>query len=199
MLDSVNGSINASSLLDEADKMYNSPASQLSETAQNAWRNGFVSGGEWMALALSELRKTKPVSAPSKLQVLGITKYILASTAALLVIGIAIWTKIYPAILLCIPAFYAVEVQMVFLFPIVLDGSHHPFRDSLRWTKKAGGTIPAMKIVMVLALVMIFGGFLGKGFIRCWCLGCLAVVLWYEKLLQETSVPTTLEINAEAI
>lgn len=197
MLKSIN--VSGFSLLDEARQMYDSPSSQLSTSAQNAWRNGFISGAEWMALALSELRGVKPVSVPSKLQALGIIKYTLASIVALSVLGMAIWTKIYPAALFCIPAFYAVEVQMVFLFPIVLDNYQHPFSESLKWTNKAGGTIAAMKIVMVLAAVMIFGGLFGKGFIRCWCLGCLAVVLWYEKLRQQTSSSTNLEINATAI
>src|SRR5205823_3911054 len=25
-------------------------------------------------------------------------------------------------------------------------------------------------------------GIVGRGFVRCWCLGCLAVCLWYEDL-----------------
>jgi predicted MPP superfamily phosphohydrolase len=29
---------------------------------------------------------------------------------------------------------------------------------------------------------MLFGGLVGRGFLRCWCLGCLAVCLWYEDL-----------------
>jgi hypothetical protein len=39
-----------------------------------------------------------------------------------------------------------------------------------------------MLIVMRLALVMLFGGFLGGGFVRSWALGCLSVVLWYEQV-----------------
>ncbi|HBE56424.1 MAG TPA: hypothetical protein DEG17_10470 [Cyanobacteria bacterium UBA11149] len=78
---------------------------------------------------------------------------------------------------------------MVFLFPITLDRMANPFRTSQEWTKRAGGTIAAMQIVLVLAAVMLFGGFVGQGFIRCWCLGCLAVVLWYEELRQTTIAP----------
>lgn len=175
-------SIRAVDLLLTARQMYDSERSHLSKAAGDAWRTGFVSGGEWMALALSELRGVPPAKTPANLQALGLIKYSLACAAALLVIGIALWTGILPLALLCIPAFYAVEVQMVFLFPITLDGSTHPFRESRKWTQRAGGTLEAMKVVMPLAAVMIFGGFLGQGFIRSWCLGCLAVVLWYEKL-----------------
>ncbi len=187
--------IRAVDLLREAAQMYDSEQSRLSVAARDAWRTGFVSGGEWMVLALSEMRGVPPALTPPNLQALGIIKYSLACAAALLVIGIALWTGIEPLALLCIPAFYAVEVQMVFLFPIVLDGYTHPFRESRKWTVVQGGTLSAMKVVMPLAAVMIFGGFLGQGFIRSWCLGCLAVVLWYEKLRQKVSESS----NADAI
>ena len=39
-----------------------------------------------------------------------------------------------------------------------------------------------MLTVIRLASVMLFGGFLGGGFLRSWCLGCLAVAVWYEEL-----------------
>ena len=71
---------------------------------------------------------------------------------------------------------------MVFLFPLALDGYSSLFRESRRWTIKAGGTVRVMLIVMRLALVMLFGGFLGGGFLRSWALGCLSVVLWYEQV-----------------
>ncbi|MEP6987616.1 MAG: hypothetical protein ABI970_18575, partial [Chloroflexota bacterium] len=59
------------------------------------------------------------------------------------------------------------------------------FHESRSWTVKAGGTLNVMLIVMHLALVMLFGGFLGKGFVRSWALGCLSVVLWYEQVKQD--------------
>ena len=42
-----------------------------------------------------------------------------------------------------------------------------------------------MGTVLPLAAVMLFGGLIGKGFVRSWCLGCLAVCIWYEELRQE--------------
>jgi uncharacterized protein len=69
---------------------------------------------------------------------------------------------------------------MVFLFPLALDGSVTPFRSAWVWTRRAGGTFAAMRVVLPLAAVMLFGGLVGRGFVRCWCLGCLAVCLWYE-------------------
>ncbi len=35
---------------------------------------------------------------------------------------------------------------------------------------------------MPLACTMLFGGLAGRGFLRSWCLGCLAVCIWYEGL-----------------
>jgi hypothetical protein len=94
------------------------------------------------------------------------------------VIGTRAWVLLPGVVII----FYLVEAQMVFLFPLALDGSAHPIRESLVWTRAAGGTIPVMLTVMQLAAVMLFGGFFGRGFVRSWCLGCLAVVLWYEAL-----------------
>src|SRR5207244_13154886 len=50
------------------------------------------------------------------------------------------------------------------------------------FTRRAGGTLKIMKVVLPLAATMILGGFFGRGFIRSWCLGCLAILIWYERL-----------------
>jgi predicted MPP superfamily phosphohydrolase len=39
-----------------------------------------------------------------------------------------------------------------------------------------------MRVVVPLAWTMLLGGLRGRGFLRSWCLGCLAVCLWYESL-----------------
>jgi len=31
-----------------------------------------------------------------------------------------------------------------------------------------------------IAAEMLFGGLRGRGFARSWCVGCIAVLLWYE-------------------
>jgi hypothetical protein len=113
---------------------------------------------------------------------LGLIKYGLATTAALVWAGAA-WAEGLPLLApFAVLVFYAVEVQMVFLFPLALDGSARPFRTARAWTRRAGGTIAAMRVVLPLAAVMLLGGLVGRGFVRCWCLGCLAVCLWYEDL-----------------
>jgi hypothetical protein len=70
----------------------------------------------------------------------------------------------------------------VFLFPLAVDGCGRPFREARRWTCRAGGTVAVMAVVLPVAAVMLLGGLARQGFVRCWCLGCLAVCLWYEDL-----------------
>lgn len=115
-------------------------------------------------------------------QRLGLIKYGLASGAALLWTVAACVGHVPWLAPLAIVAFYAVEAQMVFLFPLALDGSVRPFGDARRWTRRAGGTFAIMRVVLPLAGTMLLGGLVGRGFLRSWCLGCLAVCLWYEDL-----------------
>lgn len=113
--------------------------------------------------------------------ILGFVKYLLASLAAGIALGAVILIQL-PVILGLIAAglaFYAVEVQFVFLFPIAIDGSATPWKKAYLMTRKIG-TISAMQVVIPLAVVMLAGGLCGQGFVRCWCLGCLSIILWYE-------------------
>ena len=169
------------SLLSRAATIYDEPGSVLAKAAGSAARGGFAAGAEWMRLALERLRG-EPVETRStpNFTFLGMAKYATASLSAL-ACAVGAWLSGWPALaVLAIPAFYAVEVQGVFLFPVALDGSRRPFRDARRWAVRAGGTLRVMAGVMPIAATMLFGGFVGRGFVRSWCLGCLAVCLWYE-------------------
>jgi hypothetical protein len=179
------GRISARCLLVRAAEIYDAPDSRLRELAPAASRRGFASGAEWMGQALRELRGlTARETVPSRpnFHWLGFLKYALATGAALAWAS-AVWALAMP---LLVPAailvFYAVEAQMVFLFPLALDGSTRPFRDAWRWTRRAGGTAAVMRIVLPLAGTMLGCGLVGRGFVRSWCLGCLAVCIWYEVL-----------------
>ena len=175
--------ITARSLLAYAQALYDDPALPFAAAAeQEAWKSGFVSGAEWMRLVLEHLCGTKLQSVDADFQYLGIVKYALCAVGALLWIVLTLATGLWILIPLAAFVFYAIEAQMVFLFPLALDGHTSLFCDSRLWTIKAGGTFHVMLIVMRLALVMLFGGFLGGGFVRSWALGCLSVVLWYEQV-----------------
>ena len=174
--------VSARSLIEQAREVFDRESNGLAASAAGAWRGGFASGGQWMRLALEHLRG-EPLSGPAfNLNVLGLTKYALACVAALIPVGLAAATGQPLIAILALPVFYAAEVQFVFLFPLAIDGCPRPFRASRRWTWLAGGTLPAMTVVMQLAATMLFGGFVGRGFVRSWCLGCLAVCIWYEEL-----------------
>ncbi len=169
-------------LLRRSAELYDGPDSGLRDGAPAAAWGLFASGARWMQRALEHIRG-QPLAGPRfSLNVLGLLKYTPASLGALICLSVAWWLEQWWWALMAIPVFYAIEVQMVFLFPVALDGSPQPFRAAWSWTRRAGGTIVAMMIVLPLVAVMLFGGFFGRGFVRCWCLGCLAVCLWYEEL-----------------
>jgi hypothetical protein len=179
----------AALLLAGARELYDDPNLPFAPTAQNdAWKSGFSSGADWMRLVLCHLRGEMPNPVPASFQWLGVVKYGLAAAIALIVLAIIVINRAWMLLPLVVFAFYAVEAQMVFLFPLALDGNPQPLRASLMWTRAAGGTIPVMVTVMQLAAVMLFGGFLGRGFVRSWCLGCMAVVLWYEALRRQYAI-----------
>jgi hypothetical protein len=170
-------------LLAQARTLYDNDDLPFAHLAQTqAWRSGFVSGAEWMREVLSHLRRQPLQQVPIAYQRLGLLKYGAASIGALLYVSVFVslgWWLLIPGSVL---VFYAIEAQMVFLFPLAIDGHRQVFLTSWRWTRLAGGTWCVMNTVLCLAALMLFGGWFGQGFVRSWALGCLAVVLWYEEL-----------------
>jgi len=174
-------------LLRQAAEVFAAPGG-LAESARLAWRSGFRSGGSWMGQALESLRGS-PLPGPAHdLNVLGLLKYGLACGGALFWVLLAFWLSFPLLAVLAVLVFYVIEAQMVFLFPLALDGETRPFLAARRWTRHAGGTFAVMAVVLPLAGTMLFGGFLGQGFVRSWCLGCLAVCLWYERLRRNLQI-----------
>jgi len=173
----------ASKLLMQARELYDNPNLPFAQAAMSqGWRDGFNSGARWMALVMEHVRGEMVRPQPAPYNALGIFKYGLASLMAVIYLIFVVskgWWLALPGV---IPIFYAVEAQMVFLFPLMIDGYSDFMRQSLAWTRRAGGTFNVMFIVVQLAVVMLFGGFVGQGFVRSWSLGCLSVVLWYEEL-----------------
>lgn len=175
--------LDARTLLDRAAVAYDAPGSRLPELArQQGWRS-FGDGAGWMGQALLEVRGAAASSSSRCGDALGIAKYGLCAAAGALPIA-----ALGPvAIPLAVLAFYAVEAQMVFLFPLALDGAAHPFVASRALTRRAGGTVPVMAMVLPIAWEMLSGGLRGRGFVRSWALGALAVVLAYEDVRRATS------------
>lgn len=175
--------ISARTLLAAARALYDDPSLPFASSAsRDAWKGGFDSGADWMRLVLGHLRGEALPPVDYSFHRLGLIKYSLAAAGAIIVLLISFLTRLWPLIVLVVPVFYGIEAQMVFLFPVALDGNCHIFRLSRQWTIRAGGTLHVMWIVIGLAVTMIFGGFVGRGFVRSWALGCLAVLLWYEQV-----------------
>lgn len=168
-------------LLERAEAFYDrSPALQLA--ARAAALDGFAGGARWMSLAIEELRGRAAPPREARWWAWGTFKYGLCAAACAPVLWICWGTGQWGWSALCAVAFYALEAQMVFLFPALLDGSARPLSASRLWTRRAGGTVEVMTTVWRLAWTMILGGIAGRGAIRSWCLGCLAVAIWYEDL-----------------
>jgi hypothetical protein len=170
-------------LLSRARLIYDDPDLPFAGlAAREGWRSGFTSGADWMWLAMSHVRSTEIPRTNAPFQRLGTIKYGLCSFAALIYL-LLVWNlHLYPLSIGVFFVFYAVEAQMVFLFPLAIDGYQNLFPESRRWTLKAGGTVRVAATILPLAAVMLFGRFASQGFVRSWALGCLSVVVWYEDL-----------------
>jgi len=173
----------AQALLARAAVLYDDPCLPFAKLArEEGWKRGFISGAEWMRVAMQHVRGTPIAPVEGRYQRLGFIKYGLASLGALAWLLFCVVYGIWPLMIGVVPVFYAIETQMVFLFPCVIDGSTTPFHEGRMLMRRAGGTLAVMVSVLQFAVLMLFGGFTGRGFVRSWALGCLAVVLWYEDL-----------------
>ena len=170
-------------LLRSAARMYDDPGGPLACAAAAA--RGFASGAVWMRVALMHVRERDVPPVCGRFRVAGILKYLAACGAALVPIVAAAVTGWWWLVVLAIPAFYAVEVQMLFLFPLMLDGHPRAVRRSFYLTRCAGGTVYAVVTVLPIAAFMLGGALFGCGIRRSWCIGCLAVCLWYEQARHE--------------
>src|SRR5438045_8063819 len=120
-------------LLSRAAALFDAPYSPLREAASRAGRRGFTSGAAWMPLALETVRGVPcPLQGPGYGR-LGLLKYGLAAAAALLWAGGAWALGLSWLTPFAVLVFYAVEAQLVFLFPLALDGGARPFRTARAW------------------------------------------------------------------
>lgn len=184
----------ASTLLARAARCYDEPRHGLAVAARTAARGGFAGGAEWMRHALGAIRGSPP-RGTARFTRLGVVKYALASGAALLLPALALPLLALPALapvlqsplaaalllLLASGAFYAVESRFVFAFPCALEGDAAPLRASHRLLAQTTAPVAATIAVARIAATMVVGGLLGRGFLRSWAIGCLAVLLWYEE------------------
>ena len=148
----------------------------------------FDHGAAWMWTQLQILRGKPADMAIVNFQRLGAAKYALCMWAmATCVCAYACWSQ--PLFLIMAPfSFYLAESQMVFLFPVALDHSSRPFHDSALLTREAGGALYVTLVVIPIALSMLLGGFVGRGFARSWYVGCMAILIWYEEVRHANAI-----------
>ena len=161
---------------------------ELRKTARRAARTGFRGGAQWMAEVMGVLRE-RPVKCPARAyNWFGFLKYFTALGVCTAVL-VALLFRFGSSGWLVIPVlpliFYAIEVQTVFLFPLLIDESPHPWRASRRMVVESGGTVASMVRVIRTAIHMLGTPLLGRNPMDTWCEGCLAVLIWYEEVRSE--------------
>jgi len=178
----------ASALLEEARRLYDEEGSELPAHARRVRWRGFTGGAEWMAAAMARVGGTGPALDGRRWEAVGGCKYAVAVAAGLLsaaalaaAIPLAGGAGAVPVLAAAIAGFYLAEAPAVFLFPALLDG-RPGWRTSLRLVRRDGGILSVAATTSRIALHMLSGGLRGQGFLRSWCVGCLAVVCWYERL-----------------
>ncbi len=140
-------------------------------------RAGFGGGARWMARAMGQPLDDAGARRAARLATL---KYGAALTAALVAGALASRLHLLLGLVAFVIAFYAVEVQGLFLLPLVVAGELSALSRSRRLIAATGGTARAVIAILPIAAWMIFAG-VGRGFVRAWCEGCLAVIAWYEE------------------
>lgn len=125
-----------------------------------------------------EPAKQKRFPASTNFTRYGIGKYALCITASLL--SAFLFCRINPLLTpLAVFVFYFFEVQLLFLFPLLIDDVRQPVWQSVKATQKIG-IAKAMVTVLPIAFYMVAGLCKKKSY-RQWYIGCLAILLWYVK------------------
>lgn len=146
----------------------------------------FEAGAAWMGAQLTCLR-AQPLPAPGRshrFTYYGWLKYGLSllglGLAALGLAQCSIWLVPVAAL-----GFYVVEIQFLFLFPLLLDAQPRPLRASCRLTARIGYGRCLLGVVPVAAYML--AGLARPRRARLhWHVGCLAILFWY---LDEVSGP----------
>lgn len=109
-------------------------------------------------------------------------KYLVAGAAGVAAFALARRVAPRASLVAFALGFYAVEAQGVFVIPALLEGVDDPQARSRELVAEAGGTLSVMATVIPIAAHMLTGPLFGRGAVDAWCVGCLAVVLWYNEL-----------------
>lgn len=139
----------------------------------------FSTGAKWMQERLNENSTDKISFNPSiAFGAYGFLKYISCSMAG--IVAAFLLYKVHQLLVpLSIFIFYFFEVQLLFLFPLLIDQVPSPIWTSIRQSWRIG-IFKTMLIVIPIGIFMIFGLFNVRAPLRNWHLGSLAIIIWYE-------------------
>ena len=146
------------------------------------WRHVFSKGGFWMFIWLQRLqfRQERVVPDATRLTYYGLLKYgiCLAScfVACLVFFHLHFWRLPFSIIL-----FYILEIQALFLFPLLIDRVPYPIMTSVKLTYSIG-YFRVLFTVMMIGIFMVSGLLNKKNPLKNWYIGCLAVVIWYVEI-----------------
>ena len=140
----------------------------------------FPAGARWMHDRLAGLDKSNIRSWDPAINynLYGFLKYGICM-AGLLLSG---WWFLVSAPLLLpvsILVFYLLEIQFLFLFPLLLDNSDKPIRNGIREVFKIG-IINCLFTVIPIGFYMMIGLFHKRQRYRNWYIGCMAILIWYN-------------------
>ncbi|MCI1186566.1 hypothetical protein MON38_03990 [Hymenobacter sp. DH14] len=145
----------------------------------------FEAGAAWMGVHLARLRAWPLAASGSRpcFTCYGWLKYGLSllglALAALGLVRGSVW--LWPVAAL---GFYVVEIQFLFLFPLLLERRPRPLLASCRLTARIGYGRCLLGVLPVAAYML--AGLVRPRHARLqWHVGCLAILLWY---VDETSV-----------
>ncbi len=140
----------------------------------------FTNGARWMHGAYGVLHgPVPPFPVAVRWERYGWWKYGISAAGALVVFAVPapFWAQMG----LFVAVFYAIEVQLLFLFPLLMFGAPAPVRTSVRMVWQVG-FFRAWLTTIVLAAYMLAGLLRWRSPLRHWCIGCLCVVFWADKL-----------------
>nr|WP_067054738.1 hypothetical protein [Mucilaginibacter sp. L294] len=139
----------------------------------------FACGGLWMQNKMNELDGTNRIPIkPIAFNYYGVLKYT-ACLLALFVSGVMLSFISMWLIPISIIVFYVAEVQLLFLFPLLIDGVKHPLTTSIKQTYKTGISRAIFNVIPI-GFYMVGGLLDVKAPLKKWHIGCLSILIWYR-------------------
>lgn len=146
----------------------------------------FNAGAKWMFLIMNALQPDKKMVFDDDISYhyYGFLKY----GVCLFFFGIALVVAFLFnmwLIPLTILLFYLVEVHFLFLFPLLIDGVKKPFLIGIQHVYRIG-ILRVVFTVFQIGVFMMVGLLRYKNPLRNWYIGCLSIVIWYQKEVRDS-------------